>query len=256
MSLELEWSEEDIKRFNEQGYLHFKAVVDPKRCDAIKEIAEVHLKYQVPPFELESEYIGIDNEVYSKTIRRLRQVYNRDILFKDWMEEPSIRPLLASILGTDPVLVMAHHNSIMTKMPRKSSTHTRWHRDLRYWHYQNDRLVSVWLALGYEDKNNGVLEFIPASHKAEFPSESFDEKEYFKDDYLPNQEWIAKAKSLVLEKGDIVLFHCRLLHQAGANISDSTKYSFVYTVRAKENLPIDGTRSSSFDEITLPLETI
>ncbi len=254
--MQLEWSKADIKEFNEKGYLHLKGVVDSKRCDAIKEIAKTHLKYRVPPFELESEYIGIDNEIYSKTIRRLRQVYDRDILFKEWIEEPTIRPLLAHLLDSKPIFVKAHHNSIMTKMPRKNSTHTHWHRDLRYWSYQNDNLLSVWLALGYEDRNNGVLEFIPTSHRVEFVSEAFDEKEFFRDDYAPNKVWIAKKESLVLEKGDIVLFHCKLLHQAGANESDSTKFSFVYTVRSKDNLPIRGSHSSAFDEVPLPLETI
>ncbi len=50
-------------------------------------------------------------------VRRLRQVYSRDILFKEWMENEEIRPVLQQILEDKVVLTTAHHNSIMTKMP-------------------------------------------------------------------------------------------------------------------------------------------
>ena len=251
MSINLEWGEAQVREFEEKGYLLFRGAVDPERCDAIREISEVHLRHRIPPVELESEYIGIDHEPYRRTIRRLRQVYRRDILFREWMEEPAIRPLLARLLGEMPILVTAHHNSVMTKMPA-TSTRTRWHRDQRYWHYRDRRLLSVWLALGREDNQNGVLEFIPGSHRMEFPPEAFDEKEFFRDDYVPNREWIDKRESFVLEKGDLILFHASLLHQAGSNGSDTPKFSLVYTVRAAGNLSLEGTRSSLYEEIPLP----
>jgi phytanoyl-CoA hydroxylase len=170
------------------------------------------------------------------------------------MTEPEIRPLLAGLLGEMPVLVTAHHNSIMTKMPR-SSTPTHWHRDLRYWHYRDDRLLSVWLALGEESGENGVLEFIPGSHREEFSPESFDEKEFFRDDYAPNKPWIDRRVRFSLQKGDMVLFHCRLLHRAGANRTEEPKISFVYTVKAVGNEPLPGTRSALFPEYPLPVVT-
>jgi phytanoyl-CoA hydroxylase len=251
MSLSIEWGKEELQKFREQGFLLFRQAVEPERCDAIREIAEIHLKYRIPPLEMESEYIGIDKEEYRETVRRLRQVYDRDILFRQWMQEPAIRPLLAELLGEMPVLVTAHHNSIMTKMPR-SSTPTHWHRDERYWRYRDERLLSVWLALGRETEENGVLEFIPGSHRQEFSPESFDERDFFRDDYAPNRPWIENRARFTLEKGDLVLFHCRLLHRAGANRSEVPKISFVYTVKAVGNEPIPGTRSALFPEYPLP----
>lgn len=56
-------------------------------------------------------------------------------------------------------------------MPHES-TRTFWHQDRRYWHYENDNLVSVWLSTENEFLENGVLEFIPASHKIKFEKSS------------------------------------------------------------------------------------
>jgi phytanoyl-CoA hydroxylase len=237
--------------------------VDAEMCDTIKDIAKAHLKHKVPPIETEMEYVGKTKEERKLisdgkahlfegevTVRRLRQVYHRDIVFKQWMENKTIRPILKQILGEDPTITIAHHNSIMTKMPH-TSTETRWHQDFRYWSFENDNLVSVWLALDSENTDNGVLEFIPGSHKMVFDAAQFDEKEYFSDDFSENQSLIKTKTSHPLQKGDVVLFHCKLLHRANKNNTDEPKISFVYTVKGCTNQAIEGTRSSEYPEVVL-----
>ncbi len=223
--------------------------MDPDRCDAIRRHAIRQLEERIPPWELEAEYLGKER-AGDRTIRRLRQVYDREEIFRNWMRDPLLREALADLLGDDPVLVLAHHNSIMTKMPEHSSE-TRWHRDLRYWNYRDDRLISVWLALGEENSENGALEFIPGSHRMELAPERFDEKLYFREDMEENQNLIDRKIGFELQKGDVVLFHAQTLHRANANRSEEPKISFVYTVRAKGNLPIPGTPSAQFPEIVL-----
>jgi phytanoyl-CoA hydroxylase len=138
----------------------------------------------------------------------------------------------------------------MTKMPH-TSTQTMWHQDFRYWHFENANLVSVWLALDSEDSDNGVLEFIPGSHKMSFEMSQFDEKEYFKEDIEPNISLINTKVSHNLKKGDVVLFHCKLLHRANKNVTNEPKISFVYTVKGASNKAIENTRSSEFAEVEL-----
>ena len=55
------------------------------------------------------------------TVRRLRQVYDREEVFRTWMTYDKIRPILKQILNDTPVLTLAHHNSIMTKLPHEST---------------------------------------------------------------------------------------------------------------------------------------
>jgi phytanoyl-CoA hydroxylase len=240
------------ERFEREGLLLLRAAVAPELCDALRALGEVQLRERIPPFESEGEYLGSERREFRETLRRLRQVYDRDPLFRHWMEWPAIRPLLAELLGAPPVLVTAHHNALMSKMPATSSE-TRWHRDRRYWHYADDRLLSVWLALGEEHEANGVLEFIPGSHRVRFPPEAFDAREYFREEPPENRAWIARKVRYDLEKGDLVLFHASLLHRAGPNRTERPKLSLVYTVRAADNAPLPGTRSAKFREIPLPL---
>ncbi len=239
-----------LEQFNADGFLVLRQFADHELCDTILELAKVHLKHKIPPIETESEYVGQDKEELSVTVRRLRQVYQRDIVFKTWMENEEIRPILEQVLEDTPVLTLAHHNSIMTKMPH-TSTETSWHQDIRYWNYENDNLVSVWLALDEEFDENGVLEFIPGSHKMQFSTGQFEGKQYFSCTPPENRRLIEKKTSTVLQKGDVVLFHGRLLHRANKNTTDKAKISFVYTVKGKKNKSLEGTRSSKYPEITL-----
>lgn len=243
----MELSKEQIKEFNTNGFLILRAFASKSLCNDILEKATKHLINKQEPIESEQEYTKIDD--IKKTVRRLRQVYQREDVFKQWMTDKKINPILKQLLNDTPVLTLAHHNSIMTKMPHESSR-TYWHQDRRYWHFENDDLISVWLSLDKEYLENGLLEFIPKSHKHAFEKECFDKDSNFKDDYYKNQELIKTAVSSSLEKGDVVLFHCKTLHQANKNQTNKSKISFVYTVRSLNNKPIIGTRSD-FTELVL-----
>ncbi len=254
-------SNEQLEQFNKNGFLILRSFVDKEKCEAILDVAKMHLKHKVEPIETEVGYDEKSKEYrtdvadYSSkeagtTVRRLRQVYSRDILFKEWMEDEKIRPVLQQILHDQVVITTAHHNSIMTKMPYLS-TQTRWHQDRRYWRYSDDNLVSIWLALEDEVSQNGALEFIPGSHRMKFERGQFDEKDYLREDLDQNTPIIEKKVSTTLEKGDVLIFHSLLMHRANKNNTDKPKLSFVYTVKGASTHVIEGTRSAEYPEIQL-----
>ena len=238
-------TQEQIEEFNTNGFLILRNFANKELCNAILEKAKIHLEKKQAPIETESDYL--EKNTSEITVRRLRQVYNREEIFKSWMTDKKIRPILKQLLNDEVILTLAHHNSIMTKMP-KDSSRTSWHQDRRYWNFENDDLISVWLSLDDEFLENGLLEFIPKSHKMKFIKEQFDEKSNFLDE--KNKELIKTKVSKNLQKGDIVLFHCKTLHHANKNQTNKPKISFVYTVRAKNNNPIANTRSD-FKEVIL-----
>lgn len=259
-------TEEQLRSFQENGFIVLRGFADPVLCDAVLEVAKVHLKYRIEPIETEegydyrskdyrtevTDYLSHDANS-NRVVRRLRQVYDRDILFKTWMEDKKIRPILQQILGEQVVITTAHHNSIMTKMPHRS-TQTRWHQDRRYWRYSNSNLVSIWLALDDETYENGVLEFIPGSHTMILTPDRFDEKEYFREDSSENIALIRQKVSTTLKKGDVIIFHSMLLHRANKNETNEPKIAFVYTVKGGSTTAVESSRSASFREI--PLEIV
>ena len=254
---------EQLAQFHKDGFIVLRHFAKEAMCDTILSVAKRHLEEKIEPIETELGYDSRDKAYRTsvtdydshaskpqETVRRLRQVYQRDKHFKAWMENEALRPVLQQILEDNVVITTAHHNSIMTKMPY-FSTQTKWHQDRRYWRYSDDNLVSVWLALDEEYSDNGVLEFIPGSHTMCLSEEQLDEKAYFSQSHPANKALMAQKVSTSLHKGDVVIFHSMLLHRANKNSTAKPKISFVYTVKGQRTQAVEGTRSSQFPEIEL-----
>ncbi len=247
-------SSEQVNHFQQHGFIKLSQFCPSELWQQMLAISQQHLEQRVEPLELESElqYPGAppQNTTGSETIRRLKQAYDRHLSFADWGTHPSLTSILAVLLGRQNYLVRAHHNCIMTKQPAYSSD-SWWHQDLRYWRYSQGELISAWLALGQERPENGCLQVIPGSHRMSFQRDQFDDALFFRKDLPHNQPILEQAQHIELNAGDLVLFHCRLLHAATRNRTDQRKLAVVFTYRNEQDRPVEGSRSAACADILL-----
>jgi phytanoyl-CoA hydroxylase len=246
---------DEVNTFKRDGFVVARGLANAELCERIKVLAQEHLSREVQPVEYEADLRypgapGSRDAEGGRTVRRLLQAYSRDKLFQDWATSPLLSSRLALLLGPQVMLVQAHHNCVMTKHPRFGSL-TGWHQDIRYWSFERAELVSVWLALGAEREDNGALWVIPGSHTMTFDRTRFDDALFLREDQESNRALLAQRIPLRLERGDVLFFHCRLLHAAGRNRTDAIKFSAVFTYRAADNSPIPGSRSASVLDIAL-----
>lgn len=247
---------EQIAAFRQNGFVVVPGLVDAARCASLRAVAADQLARRVAPLEFEADlqYPGAPASraaAGGETVRRLLDAFGRDRLFAQWMLAPEIRGWMEMYFGEPVVLSRAHHNCIMTKHPDYGSL-TGWHRDARYWSFERDDLVSVWLALGPENAQNGGLWLVPASHALDFEAARFDHQKFFRADMPENEALIRLAQAPKLQPGDVVFFHCNTLHAAGRNLSDAVKFSVVSTYHGVSNAPRPGTRSASVAGERLP----
>ena len=59
--------------------------------------------------------------------------------------------------------ILLYNVTYIIKEPNTSS-HVSWHQDLTYWGFNNDNVVSMWLALSEANELSGAMEIIPGSH--------------------------------------------------------------------------------------------
>jgi len=242
-------------RFARDGFHIARGMASRDTCDAIRAVAQRDLEACVPPVEYESDtgYPGAPatrEAPGGSTVRRLLRAYDRDPAIRAWSTSPAVASCLRALLGPKIAMSQAHHNCIMTKQPRHSSV-TGWHRDVRYWSFERPQLVSVWLALGQETPENGCLKVLPGTHAMELGADRLDDAQFLRADVAANAPLVASAVNVQLEPGDVLFFHCRLFHAAGANSTAQTKHSAVFTYHAADNRPLPGTRSASLPEIPL-----
>ncbi|MEP6546633.1 MAG: phytanoyl-CoA dioxygenase family protein [Gammaproteobacteria bacterium] len=239
----------------DRGYVVVPQFVPADDLVRLNRTARLQLGARADPIEFEADlqYPGAPpsrTAVGGETVRRLLDAYDRDPAFAERGTAPELRAWMERYFGEGVLMSRVHHNCLMTKHPRYGSL-TSWHRDIRYWSFEREDLVSVWLALGAELRENGGLWFVPGSHRLELETDRFDEARFFRTDRADNAEILRTAVSPRLAAGDAVFFHCNTLHSAGQNHSDQVKFSLVYTFHGRSNAPKSGTRSASKPEVAL-----
>ena len=248
-------SDEQIAQFRRDGYLVFRHMLEPAACEQMLRAAHLQLQAAVPPLEYEAElgYAGAPASLDAeggRTIRRLRDAYQRAPAFHRWARDPRIVGKLHQLLDGPVYLTLAHHNCVMTKHPQYG-TATGWHRDIRYWSFTEPDLICVWLALGEENESNGGLRFIPGSHRLEIAADRLDALLFLRPEHPDNQKLFAQGKALRLQQGDVVFFHSHLFHAAGVNTSNTVKTSVAFVYHGEHNQPIPGTRSAASADIRI-----
>jgi len=244
------------KAFERDGYIVLRQACPPATRRALEERVRVELEAGAEPVEYEADvgYPGAPTSRQARggsTPRRLLNATLRDRGFLDWARSPALAAPLRVLLGTRDVrLSQSHHNCLMTKHPGYSSE-TLWHQDVRYWAFDRPELISAWLALTSEHARNGALRIVPGSHTLELTRDRFDAQLFFRTDLEANAELLARERSVELEPGDVLLFHCRALHAAGRNATDQVKLSVVFTYHAGDNHPKPGTRSTRLESLPL-----
>jgi phytanoyl-CoA hydroxylase len=244
-----------IEQFRRDGYVVARALAPDALRRRMLEVARSHLASAMPPVEYEADvrYPGAPSSHDApggRTVRRLLQACERDPVFREWATTPLLAAPLGQLLGPRVELSQAHHNCVMTKDPRYSSL-TNWHRDIRYWSFERPELVSVWLALGQERYENGCLLVLPGSHAMDFQPGQLDSAQFLRTDVEENRALLAREVAVELDAGDVLFFHCRLFHAAGANQTADTKFSVVHTYHAEDNKPLAGSRSAAVPDVSL-----
>ncbi len=250
------FSPEELHQFWEEGFYVVPGLAEAGLREHMIAVAHEGVDRLIEPLEYEADlgYPGAPSNramAGGRTVRRLQQAHARDAVFTRWIQHPDVVTRIRQLLGPDIVCPLAHHNCIMTKHPRFSSE-TGWHQDIRYWSYQRPELVSVWLALGSERNENGSLLLIPGSHRIALDRSRMDERLFVRTDLPENQQLLDQAVEAPLNAGDVLFFHCRTIHAAGANRTDDPKLSTVFTYRSADNPPVPGSRSASLAEMLIP----
>lgn len=244
-----------LRQFRQDGYLLLPGMVTPEACARIRAVVQDHLRQALPPLEYEADvgYPGAPSSLEApggRTVRRLQNAYQRDDALRAWAEDPRIVAYMEQLLEEPVALTLAHHNCVMTKHPHYG-TATGWHRDIRYWRFARNELITVWLALGDERADNGALCVIPGSHRLDIKPEQLDALDFLRPDAAENAPLFAQGITPALHAGDALLFHSGLFHAAGPNQEDEVKMSVAFAYRGRSNLPLPGSRSATGGDVPL-----
>lgn len=204
-------TDEQLKAFNDTGYLVVEDAISTEMVDALEEVAdridaEERTKTRLEPHKLLSKF---------------RTVAEDDLLL-ELLDNKKVFPLLWDILGWNIQLYISHLIMYPPEPPDtpRIAKAAHWHQDggrpvpeMERPHPRLSLKVSYWLS-DVPDRDNGAMRLIPGSHK-------LDTRPPNKDDNPDGDP--EGAIDLLVKRGTAVLFDRRMWHSRGWNFSDVTR---------------------------------
>lgn len=204
-------TEEQLKAFNDEGYLIVEDAISSEMVDALEEVAD----------RLDAEERAKTGLAPHKLLSKFRTVIEDDILL-ELLDNKKVFPLLWDILGWNIQLYISHLIMYPPEPPDtpRVTKAAHWHQDggrpvpeMERPHPRLSLKVSYWLS-DVTDRDNGAMRIVPCSHKLDTRPPNRD------DDPDGDPEG---AIDLTVKRGTAVLFDRRMWHSRGWNFSDQTR---------------------------------
>ena len=139
-------SADDVRGFNQRGYLPARAFFPPDEADDIRAYFDALL----------DRVTAAGGDSYSISSAHLKHGRVWDLLTDD-----RIVDAVSDLLGPNVVGWGSH---FFCKMPGDGKS-VAWHQDASYWPLSPSKAVTVWLAIDDADPGNGCMKFVAGSHR-------------------------------------------------------------------------------------------
>lgn len=149
---------------------------------------------------------------------------HRDPAFESFALDAVVVDLVADLLGPD---VDCFLSQFIFKTP--GAYGQPWHQDALYFPFEPDRQLGVWLAVTEATLDNGCLHVLPGSHREAVHAHVRDERPGSNYGYLEIVDHdMSAAVPVLMQPGDLLVFHSHLMHRSTDNVSDGIRAAMVY----------------------------
>ncbi|CCH00394.1 Phytanoyl-CoA dioxygenase domain-containing protein 1 [Fibrella aestuarina BUZ 2] len=236
---------EQIKHFNEDGYLIIKGFLNADEVEKLYTVA-------IEDSAVSQHAINVNDSSGKRSKLSLWYKPGNDVfglLTRSQQLVDSVDKLLDRNADGSQAGVCHFHSKLMQKEPRVGGA-WEWHQDYGYW-YKNefllpDQMMSVMVAITDANQENGCLQVIKGSHKMGrvehgFAGEQVGASQRYVDLALKTMELVY----VELKAGDVLFFHSNILHRSEANLSDKARWSIISCYNRQSNIGYNESSSSS-----------
>ncbi len=235
-------SDEDIARFDRDGYLFERALFDAEEMDML-------IRYAKQDETLSASAYGRKDAMGTETKLSLWN-HPGDDLYGMFSRSPRIVDRMEQLLRGE---VYHWHSKMMLKQPLVGGA-WEWHQDYGYW-YNNGclypLLASCLIAVDRAARENGCLQVLKGSHHMGRVDHSLSGDQTGAD--TERVEQAMKRHELVYveaEPGDAILFHSNLLHRSDQNRSPNSRWSLICCYNAARNDPYAESRHPRYTRLS------
>lgn len=222
-------SPQQVRFFNEQGYLLFDQPVFPQpKFDALKN----HFEHRVVEF---CERTGQSPEHFDVP-------HFEDTKLFEWLFDDAVLDIVEGLIGPDIALWSSH----FIAKPPGVGKRVPWHEDSAYWGQVLDpmEVVTVWLAIDRSMPANGCMKVIPGTHHngySQYEAVKDASKEVFTTEIRKDSFDESKQVHCVLDPNHCSIHHAKTIHGSEANTSAMRRcgYTMRYVPATSKFRPAD-----------------
>ncbi|HTO54992.1 MAG TPA: phytanoyl-CoA dioxygenase family protein [Myxococcota bacterium] len=155
---------------------------------------------------------------------KLFRIHRHEPVFNAFCRNPRLLALVASLLGPDLDCFLSQ---FIFKNP--GALGQPWHQDAFYFPFDRRPQVGVWLAVTAATLENGPLWVLPGSQREPIHAVVPDRREHAQMGYVEIVDHdVSGERPVLLEPGDLLVFHGQLMHKSTDNRSESLRAAMVY----------------------------
>ena len=228
-STQIVLTDEQVSTFNDDGYVILRKFFDPEQIQLLDNIAKQDKAMDDAEELLDGE--GATTRICSRN-ELLDDIYSA------YARNDRLVSASEQMLGHE---VYHFHHKMMLKEPRVGGA-WEWHQDFGYWYLQQHVLfpdmLSANIAIDAATRENGCIQVLRGSHKCgrlehglvgDQTGADMEKVEALLDFYK------LEVTYAELDPGDVLFFHCNVLHRSDQNRSESPRWSLICCYNASHN---------------------
>ncbi len=227
---------EQARRWEQDGYFVLPQLVCAKICAKINETVIAKVRRMdtegtaVQETRIHEGSFTLPEENFSKEVAtaedRVSKLYNlhREDVFRHLARREDLVQLLGGLLGPD---VDIFNSQYIFKNP--GAWGQPWHQDSLYFNFSKFPQAGVWLATSRATVENGCLYVMPGSHREPIHEHRPDSRPEANLGYVEIRDYdFSNEVPMLMEPGDVLVFHSFLMHRSADNRSDDRRTALVY----------------------------
>ena len=230
-------SDEDLRNYQERGYLHLESFVEAATLADLQRAAAEFVEVS-RGLETSNKMLDLEPSHTSGNprIRRLNSPVDNHDTFRTFALEGPAAALACSILGGP---VRYHHSKLNFKWSG-GGEEIKWHQDIQFWPHTDFSPLTIGVYLADVDDVMGPMGVFPSSHQGPLY-----------DQYLDSGEWggamnpkdVAQLDMneivwLTGPAGSVTVHNCCLIHGSVPNNSPNPRPLLLQTYSAVQSYPI------------------
>ena len=222
--------------WNENGYILIPHFFSEDKCEEINQTVINIVRSMVKTTEefnhtyINQGHIGIREMKPLKKIRNIEDEMSKVFklhqkgIFNEFIRSDDLLNMIEDILGKN---IDCFLSQFIFKNP--GAWGQPWHQDSSYFPFDRVPQVGAWLATSPSTKENGCLVVLPGSHKEAIHEHLPDDRPGSNYGYTEIKDHDFKEEMpLLLNIGDLLLFHSFLMHKSYDNKSNNRRTAVVY----------------------------